>query len=223
MDERWITEDWALLTGLLPEGWEAKAKEHGALSKVRKIREAGQLLRLALLHAGAGHSLAQTVVRGAQWGLPEISDVALYKRLKACGPWLRWMCEELALEQRGRRHWEAGADGLRMLAVDGTDIEEPGPSGSNWRLHYAVEAPGAFCVWAQLTDVHVGESLCHCPFGPGDLVAADRGYCREGQIKHALDSGAHVLLRWHSTSLPLYKRKKGGGKKKSPFDVLGWL
>ena len=32
-----------------------------------------------------------------------------------------------------------------------------------------------------------------------------------------------MLLRWHSTSLPLYRVKKGGGSKKSPFDVLGWL
>ena len=217
MEEKWITQDWRLLTGLLPEGWEEKAKELGALSKVRKVREAGELLRLALLHAGAGHSLAQTVARGAQWGLPEISDVALYKRLKACSGWLRWMCEELALEQRGRRQWEAGSGGLRMLALDGTDIEEPGPGGSDWRLHYAIEMPGAFCVWAQLTDVHVGESLRLCPLGPGDLVAADRGYCREAQIKYALESGAHVLQRWHGTSLPLYRGKK------RPFDVLGWL
>jgi len=218
MEEKWLTEEWKALESLLPEGWEEKAKELGALKRVRKIGNGQELLRLLLLHVGRGLSLRQAVVRAEQWGLPQVSDVALLKRMRASGEWLRWMCQKLVEEQRERRKWALPVNGLRMLAVDGTSIQDPGPTGSGWRLHYAVELPGVFCAHAHVGERREAESLRHYELGSGDLVAADRGYCRPGGIAYALESGAHVLLRWHSTSLPLLKAK--GGK---PFEVLGWL
>jgi hypothetical protein len=105
-----------------------------------------------------------------------------------------------------------------MIAVEGTDIIEPGVSGSSWKLHYAIELPGLMCTHAEVTERSVGESLRRYPVSSGDLFTGDRGFCREGQIKHVRDNGGHVLLRWHSTSMPLYRP---GGRK--VLDVLGWL
>jgi len=144
--------------------------------------------------------------------------VALFKRLKGSGEWLRWICQRLIEEQGAAQRWAMPAEGLRMVAVDSTNIREPGAKGSSWRLHYAVELPGVFGVFAELTDAHGGESLERYRFGRGDLVAGDRNYCGEGQIRHALKSGAHVLLRWHSSTLPLRGAADG-----EALDVPGWL
>jgi len=217
MDEHWITEDWNELKTLLPEGWEKMAKELGALTRLRKIRSSEQLLRLLLLHVGPGLSLQQAVVRAAQWGLPALSDVALLKRMKTSGAWLRWMCERLVEQQRLGQDWTVPGSNLRMIAVDSTDIQEPGATGSDWRLHYAIEMPGTFCVHAKLTDRHGGESLCRYPISKNDLVAGDRNFCKETQIKHVLDNAGHVLLRWHSTALPLLDAKQ------RPLNVFRWL
>jgi hypothetical protein len=63
MEEKWLTEEWRALESLLPEGWEEKAKELGALKRVRKVSNGHELLRLVLLHVGRGLSLRQAVVR----------------------------------------------------------------------------------------------------------------------------------------------------------------
>jgi len=217
MDEHWITEDWKALESLLPEGWQQKARELKALMRTRKIRTPDELLRLLLLHAGPGLSLQQAVIRAAQWGLPQISDVALLHRMQCSGEWLRWMCEQLVNEQKIRSNWTVSASNLRMIAVDSTDISEPGATGSDWRLHYAIEMPGVFCVHAQLTDRQGGESLARYPVAKGDLLAGDRNYCKENQIKHVLDQGGHVLVRWHSTALPLFDERR------KRVNVFGWL
>jgi len=170
-----------------------------------------------LLHVAPGLSLEHAVIRAAQCGLPEITDVALMYRMKRSVEWLCWMCEQLINEQRLGQNWTVPGSNLRMIAVDSTDITEPGPTGSDWRLHYAIEMPGVFCVHAELTDKHGGESLCRYPVGKNDLLSGDRNYCKENQIKHVLERGGHVLLRWHSTALPLFNAKG------APVNVLGWL
>jgi hypothetical protein len=45
---KWLTEDWGILTGLLPEGWREQAREQGMLRRTRKIKDPGQLLRYIL-------------------------------------------------------------------------------------------------------------------------------------------------------------------------------
>jgi hypothetical protein len=187
------------------------------MKRTRKIKNAGELLRLLLLHIGPGLSLEQAVTRAAQWGLPKLSDAGLLHRMKNSSPWMRWMCEQLIAEQKTRQNWKVPGSELRMIAVDSTDISEPGPTGSDWRLHYAIEMPGVFCVHAELTDRHGGESLCRYPVAENDLLTGDRNYCKEAQIQHVLERKGHVLLRWHSTALPLHDERQNS------LNMLGWL
>jgi hypothetical protein len=84
-------------------------------------------------------------------------------------------------------------------------------------LHYAIELPGLFCEQAELTDSKGGESLCRYKIRKGDLILGDRNFCKAGQIRHVLGHEAEVLLRWHSTALPVFD---GEG---NPVDVAAWL
>jgi Transposase DDE domain len=58
-DER-LQEDWALVQGLLPVGWQGKAHELGALRRTRGVADAGTLLRVPLIHLAQGCGLRTT-------------------------------------------------------------------------------------------------------------------------------------------------------------------
>ncbi|WP_081721820.1 IS4 family transposase [Geminisphaera colitermitum] len=217
MKKTWMTEEWGLVKGLLPEGWEVAAREQGAFKQAKGIRTAEELLRLILMHAGSGLSLRHAVARGAAAGLPEVSDVALLKRLRNAEGWLRWMSVRLLEQQAGQPRWSRLPEGWTAVAVDSTTIEESGASGTDWRLHYAIGLPSLFCEQAELTDNKGGESLCRYKVRKGDLFLGDRNFCRAPQIRHVMDHQGAVLLRWHSTSLPLFDQQGHA------LDVPAWL
>ena len=71
-----ITEDWDVLLSFLPDGWEEKAKELGALRRCRKFADPGVLLRTLLIHLAEGCSLRETAAIAKASGLVSVSDVA---------------------------------------------------------------------------------------------------------------------------------------------------
>ncbi|MDR2674610.1 MAG: hypothetical protein LBC18_07015, partial [Opitutaceae bacterium] len=73
--------------------------------------------------------------------------------------------------------------------------QEPGATGTDWRLHYAIELPGLFCEQAQLTGSKGGGSLCRFEIRKGDLILGYRNFCKAGQIRHVLEHEAEALLR----------------------------
>ncbi|MFP3089728.1 hypothetical protein LQZ21_05315 [Treponema sp. TIM-1] len=67
------------LVALLPEGWQAKAKELGAFERAREIKSPEDLLRLIFLYLTEGKSFAETsalVELGGDIHL-NVSDTAL--------------------------------------------------------------------------------------------------------------------------------------------------
>src|SRR5271166_6006777 len=60
MEEAGLVEDWEVIERMLPEGWQAKAKESGALRRCRGFADAGTLLRVMLIHLVDGCSLRET-------------------------------------------------------------------------------------------------------------------------------------------------------------------
>lgn len=51
----------------------------------------------------------------------------------------------------------------------------------------------------------------------GDIVVADRGYCRRGQLAYALRSATQVVVRLAVPQVPLLDERG------EPFDMLAWL
>ena len=57
----------------------------------------------------------------------------------------------------------------RVRAVDATAITEPGSTGTDWRIHYAINLANLQCDFFQLTDVKGGEAWRRFPVMKGGV------------------------------------------------------
>jgi hypothetical protein len=76
---------------LLPANWEQLANDHKRLLVQHgnaKVTNAGDLLRLILVHAAADLPLRQTVALVAQAGGPTLSPMRLHKKMIRAGGYL---------------------------------------------------------------------------------------------------------------------------------------
>jgi hypothetical protein len=211
-------KDWELLMRFLPEGWRDKARELGALRREgRKFASIEALLRTLLIHLAEGCSLKETSVRARLAGLADISSVGVWKRLRQSGEWLRWMSEGVMRQWVERLPRDLLPGPYRLRLIDATAISEPGSTGSDWRIHYAVELGTLQCDFAEVTDVSKGETFKRFPVAAGDLLLGDRAYANRAGIEHVVKNGGGVLVRMNLSNLPL---ETDSGK---PFAVLARL
>lgn len=191
--------DWEVILQFLPSGWREQAQVSGALRRARGVAGPEQLLRILFLHLACGYSLAESATRARLAGWGELSSVALYKRLKASEEWLRWMAARL------REEGEAVPlpAGRRLRAVDATTISEPGATGTDWRIHYALNLRSLQCDYFELTDVEGGETWRRFPIQAGDILLGDRAYANGVGVARVVQAGGDVIVRWKARGLPL--------------------
>jgi hypothetical protein len=190
-----VHEDWQVLISLLPEGWRDQAIQTNVLKGLRKDKSEGDLLRTLLIHLAGGYSLRETALRARQAKLADISDVALLKRLRKSKDWLAAMCVSM-FQDRGI---SVGAPrDFEVRLFDGTDVKEPGKTGSFWRIHYSVRVPSLQCDFFKITAVSgegAGESLKQFPIQSGDHIIADRGYGTASGIDYVSHAKGFVIIR----------------------------
>lgn len=200
--------DFELIEGLLPLGWQEKARELGALRRGRGIADARTLLRVMMIHIAEGCGLRVTAERARLGGIATVSDVAILKRLRGCGAWFEWMCLQL------RAQWlpvplapALGScwTGRRIRLVDGTVVSEPGVTGSQWRLHYAIELPSLAADEVVVGPCSDGETLKRFTVKSGDIIVGDRGYANPAGVAHVDQGAGHVMVRMNLVTLPLYQ------------------
>ena len=195
-------DDWQVVCQFLPPGWEEAARTQGALRRTRGIPNANTLLRVLLVHLVDGCSLQETAARAEQAEWCSLSAVAVFKRLRASEPWLRWMAERL---------WRtcptpAMPTTLRVRVVDATTVQEYGNTGTDWRVHFAIDLFTLQCDHFELTDAHGGETFRRIPVRPGDVLLGDRGYSTPPGVASVLGRRGHVIVRVHPNALPLQDR-----------------
>jgi hypothetical protein len=212
-----LAEEWGVITRFLPEGWQELARSTGSLKRARQVRSADVLLRLAFLYAASGLSLQQAAARSTSAGLARISSVALMKRMRGAGAWLRALAEGVFAESARMPSLEAVPAERRLRIVDATHVKVSGSSGTDWRLHYVLRLPTLTCDFAEVTDSTGGETYTRVPVNPGDIILGDRGYCHRRGVAHVLDGGADVVVRLNSSSFPL--RDPDG----RPLDLLATM
>lgn len=196
-------ENWEILSTFLPEGWAEQARLLGALRRARYIKDPAVVLRVLLMHVALGCSLAETAARAKASGLAEISAVGVFKRLRAAEAWFRW----LAQQTRGAAELPMEVTGRRLRAVDATSVHEPGSTGTDWKIHYAVNLADLQCDFFQLTDIREGgETFRRVPVVAGDIMMGDRVYAAPPGVSHVVNAGGDVIVRLNRAALPLYER-----------------
>lgn len=205
-----LQTDWSILSTFMPPGWAEMARTTGALRRARDFPDAESLLRVLLLHVANGYSLVETAVRARQLGV-DVSPVAIFKRLRASEEWLRWLAEQERGEQRVRME----SQGRPVRAVDATTVSEPGSTGTDWRVHYAVNLTNLQCDFFELTDVQGGETLRRVPIRRGDIILGDRIYATPVSVAHVQNAHADLVVRLNRQSLPLFDLTMD-----KPLDVL---
>jgi hypothetical protein len=198
-----LAEEWGVLTRFLPEGWRELARSTGALQRARQVRSADVLLRLAFLYAASGLSLQQAAARATTAGLTRLSSVALMKRMRSAGPWLRALAEALYAERTPMPSLDGVPAQRRLRIVDATHVKVSGSSGTDWRLHYVLGLPTLICDFAEVTDARAGETYTRVPVQPGDILLGDRGYCHREGVAYVLERAGDVVVRLNSNSFPL--------------------
>ncbi|MFA6961972.1 MAG: IS4 family transposase [Opitutaceae bacterium] len=198
-----LNESWEVLRGFLPADLERSAKEQGAMRRSRgEVKSASVLLRLILLHVAGGLSLEQAAMRAGEHNLVKISAVGLLKRLRSSGPWLEWLTAKLV--ESLSSDWDKSAwRGRNIRVLDATDIQEPGPTGTDWCLHYSLRLPQLSCDFMELTGAHGGESLKRLPVNKGDIVVCDRAYSHREGVAQVMAQEADVVVRLNTGVFPL--------------------
>jgi Transposase DDE domain len=202
-----IGQDWGVVMAMLPAQWQAKAVELGAVQRLRGFASVEALLRVLLIHLADGCSLRETAVRARAGELADVSDVALLKRLRSCGPWFQWMAQELASGMSQPVAGGALPGDRRVRLVDGSSVCEPGATGSTWRLHYALNLQTLGCDEVHVTEATEGESLTRFAIHAGDVMMADRGFANRRGLRHVVQHNADAVLRLNLLNVPLHDRQ----------------
>jgi hypothetical protein len=206
---------WPMLLSRLPASLDlaATARECRALLRRRGIPDAETLLRVALSYGGRGLSLRGTAAWAETAAVASVSDVAVLNRLRGSASWLAIIVGAIL----SARVAEPAVRGLRLRVVDATTLAGPGSAGVDWRLHVAYDAGAQQTVAVELSDGTGPESLRRFAWERGDLILADRGYAKAGDLAEVADAGAEFIVRigWNALKL----RTPDG----APFDLFAAL
>ena len=184
---------------VLPPDYHALAIEFKAFARSRKIKTPAQLLQVVMSYCGVDEVLRE--VAGNFTLLQErITDTAIHKRLKACGPWLK------AMLQRMLPGLDKLPGQLRFVIVDGSSVQGPGARGTGHRLHLALDLMTLTLRYVEATGPDQGERLGRYPLQDGDVVIADRGYNQPDAILRLVAQAIHVVIRLNPWAMPLYQR-----------------
>jgi hypothetical protein len=178
------------LVSAMPDGWEAKAKEPGALVRGREIKSALDLLRLVFLYLTEGKSFSGTAVLLQLAGIRAITKRAVFTRFQKCGEWLRWLCEHIYRNNKAIIELPEWLGGRKVYVTRASDEPVRGSDKTDYRLHYAIGLFDLGMKEMALTGVETGEKASNFKnFGKGDIVIGDRGYCSKQGIGYLLERG----------------------------------
>jgi hypothetical protein len=186
-------QEFEQLIHALPPDWEDMMRERGAFTYAGKMQSPEGLLRALLLYGGPDQSLRE-VAGTLTLHVERITDQAVWKRLHRCGPFLKALLTKmLPLETL-----PGVPQHLRFLACDGTTVQRPGATSSDYRLHVVINLVTLGLQDVQVTETKIGESLQQYRLHAGDVMVGDQGYCSYAGILHTVyQQHADVLIRWN--------------------------
>ena len=103
-------------------------------------------------------------------------------------------------------HQVAANGHLRFLVIDGSTVQAPGATGTDYRLHVALDLVNLELRQVEISTDKVGESLAHFQLQEGDVVIIDRGYNQPKSLVPFIDQGGDVVLRYNPQGMNLYSQ-----------------
>jgi Transposase DDE domain len=174
------------------------ARAFKAFVRAKKVKTPAQLLRMVFLYCGLDKPLRE--VAGTFTALYDsITDQSVAERLRACGPWVQAMLRQMV----PMAAVEPLPSGRRFVVIDASSIQAPGATGTDHRLHLAMDLVSLQFLEVWGSDVHTGETLKHFTFAPGDVAVADRGYAQCQGMHAAVAQGADLIVRLNPFSVVL--------------------
>src|SRR6266568_2225507 len=182
----------------LPPATVQMAREFKAFVRPKKVKTPEQLLRVVLLYCGLDKPLRE--VAGTFTALYEsITDQSVAERLRACGPWVQALLRRML----PLSPVDTLPAGCRFVVIDASSIQAPGATGTDHRLHIAMDLLSLQFIEVLVSDVHTGETLKHFTLAPGDVAVADRGYAQCQGRSAAVQQGAELIVRLNPFSVVL--------------------
>lgn len=189
----------------LPADYAEQAYKFKAFTRARKVKSPLQLLQLVMLYCAPDFSLRSCAGEVAQFQ-GYLSDTAVKKRLSACVPWVKSLLKGVF------NLGDVVDDGaLRFIVIDGSTVQEPGATGTTYRLHIAVDLINLSVREVEVTTDKIGESLDHYTLESGDVVLLDRGYNSPKSLVPFIDKGGDVVLRYNAHSMNVFEEDDTGG------------
>ena len=194
---------------LMPEGWEAKAKELGALKRARGIKSPALLLKLILIYVTEGKSFAGTKALIELSEGIKISKVAVFKRIQKCMRWLKWLCENICRQAGLLNEKPKWLQNKNVLLVDGSEDTKGGKNPNYYMLHYSVELFTLSVREILLSDIKTGEKLSNFnKLGKEDIVMGDRAYTTLNGLEYLMEKGTGYVLRMNAGKFHIYNDEK---------------
>lgn len=199
--------NWQLILSLAPNNWCELMHSTGIIQRSSRSEYSDETwFRGLLLHHVTGKSLRETATIMSVTYDRKITDVAFYKKQKKSGEFFKELSINLLKHLQAIQMYPV-AHGLNIRLVDGTNIKEPGVTGSLYRIMYSLSI-NEFC--ADYIDVSPvkgkghGESFKRVPVSKNDCMIGDRGYCTYNGIKYIIDKEGYVIVRYAHKNVNLY-------------------
>ncbi len=166
---------WKTLLHFLPPGGQDVARTGGAITRLRAVQSEEALLRMTLAYAWNDWSSRTTAAWAKRIGLAERSDVAILNRLRHANTWLgqimdAWFRGPCVTNQIKSR--------FRLVLTDGSTLQEPGSTGTTWRLHGQWDLATRQWEYMEVPDKHGPESFTRLHLRPKDVVLGDGNEAR---------------------------------------------
>jgi len=191
------------ITKYLPTGWEAAARERGAMLRGRKIKSAEDLLELNLLHLTEGGSFGVTAGIVSFATEMEISKQSVYERIQKSWEWLKWMTEEMCRKNNFTMEKPPWLD-REVETIDGSEMCVKGSKQGDYRLHMGFDIFGFQYRTVEITGIKEGEKLSRHIIREGTIVLADRMYGSIQGMEHVLSRKADFVLRYRTKGFNVY-------------------
>jgi hypothetical protein len=206
------------LLNLMPLGWEEKARELGALTRSREIKDTRDLLPMIFLYLTSTPTFGKTQAALQLEESIRLNKNAVYERIVKSAERLNRLCLNIC---RGsgllaeKPEWLADR---RVRLVDASNQVVYGSKQTDYRLHYAA---GLFTLDALemcLSGAGQGERAGNfgC-FGSGDVSIGNRAYGTIQGMKYLRERGSGFVFRLEG---PGVHRIYGGGGQNGPCGLF---